>query len=104
MAEYGSFRTTVLKLDIGPEHSSLGPGLAYLYGTFGYTVGKLVGQYSDSDRVSQLRQSLPKGARGFGVPQVQRGEREGRVTHKQARRGDWLSAWESLWGDYRLSS
>ena len=35
---------------IGLEYSSLGPGLAYLYGTFGYTVGKLVGQYSNSDR------------------------------------------------------
>ena len=58
MAEYGSFGTTALKLDIGPEHSSLGPGLAYLYGTFGYTVGKLVGQYSDSGRVSHSLQSL----------------------------------------------
>ena len=68
MAEYGSFGTTALKLDIGPEYSSLGLGLAYLYGTFGYTVGKLVGQHSDSDRVSQLQQILLKGGRGPGVP------------------------------------
>ena len=54
MAENGSFGTTALKLDIGLEYSSLGPGLAYLYGTFGYTVGKLVGPYSDSGRVSQF--------------------------------------------------
>ena len=53
VAEYGSFGTTALKLDIGTEYSSLGPGLADLYGPFGDTVGKLVGQYSDSDRVSQ---------------------------------------------------
>ena len=57
MAEYRSFGTTALKLDIGPEHSPLGPGLAYLNGTFGYAVGKLVGQYSDLDRVSHLWQS-----------------------------------------------
>ena len=68
MAEYGSFGTTALKLDIGPEYSSLGLGLAYLYRTFGYTVGKLVGQHSDSDRVSQLQQILLKGGRGPGVP------------------------------------
>ena len=74
MAEYGSFGTTALKLDIGPEYSSLGPGLAYLYGTFGYTVGKLVGQHSDSDRVSRSQQSLPKEARGFGASRVQEGE------------------------------
>ena len=54
MAEYGSFGTTALKLDIGTEYSSLGPGLADLYGPFGDTVGKLVGQYSDSGRVSQF--------------------------------------------------
>ena len=81
---------------VGPEYSSLGPGLAYLYETFGYTVGKLVGQYSDSERVSQLRQILRKGARGSGVLRVRKGERVGSVTHKQARRGDWLSVWESL--------
>ena len=82
VAEYGSFGTTALKLYIGPKHSSLGLGLAYLYGTFGYTVGKLVGQYSDSDRVSHLRHSLPKGVRGSEVPRVQRGERE-EPFHKQ---------------------
>ena len=60
MEEYGSFGTTAIKLDIGPEYSSLGLGLAYLYGTFGYTVGKLVGQYSDSDRVSQPLQTLSR--------------------------------------------
>ena len=76
MAEYGSFGTTALKLDIGTEYSSLGPGLADLYGPFGDTVGKLVGQYSDSGRVSHSRQSLPKGARGTEAPRVQRGERE----------------------------
>ena len=65
MAEYGSFGTTALKLDIGTEYSSLGPGLAYLYGPFGDTVGKLVGQYSDSGRVSRLLQAEEdaKGAR-----------------------------------------
>ena len=52
--EYGSFGTTTLKLDIGIECSSLGPGLAYLYGPFRDTVGKLVGQYSDSGRVSRF--------------------------------------------------
>ena len=52
MVEYGSFRTTALKLVIGHEYSSLGLGLAYLYGTFRYMFGKLVGQYSDSGRVS----------------------------------------------------
>ena len=67
-------------------------GLADLYGPFGDTVGKLVGQYSDSDRVSQSRQSLPKGARGFGALRVQRGEREGRVLAGEAR----LSRGESL--------
>ena len=36
---------------------SLGPGLADLYGPLGDTVGKLVGQYSDSDRVSHSLQS-----------------------------------------------
>ena len=82
MAEYGSFGTTALKLGIGLEHSSLGPGLAYLYGTFGRTVGKLVGQYSDSERVSQMWQSLPKGGRRLGDPSVQRGEREGGVVYK----------------------
>ena len=55
--EYGSFRTTALKLDIGIEPSSLGPGLADLYGPLGDMVGKLVGQYSDSDRVSHSLQS-----------------------------------------------
>ena len=54
MAEYGSFGTTALKLDIGLEYSSLRPGLAYLYGTFRYTVGKLIGQYSASGRVSRF--------------------------------------------------
>ena len=49
-----------LKLDIGIEHSSLGPGLADLYGPLGDTVGKLVGQYSDSDRVSHSLQSLSR--------------------------------------------
>ena len=57
MAEYGSFGTTALKLDIGTEYSSLGPGLADLYGPFGDTVGKLVGQYSDSGRVSRFLQA-----------------------------------------------
>ena len=35
-------------------------------------VGKLVGQYSDSGRVSHLRQHLPKGTRRSGVPRVQK--------------------------------
>ena len=38
----------------------LGPGLADLYGPFGDTVGKLVGQYSDSGRVSHSLQSLSR--------------------------------------------
>ena len=56
-AEYGFLGTTALKLDIGTEFSSLGPGLADLYGPLGDTVGKLVGQYSDSDRVSPSLQT-----------------------------------------------
>ena len=68
---------------MGIECSSLGLGLAYLYGPFGDTVGTLVGQYSDSDRVSHSWQSLPKGARGPEVPRVQRGEREGGAAHEQ---------------------
>ena len=46
-----------LKLDIGTEYPSLGPGLADLYEPFGDTVGKLVGQYSDSGRVRRLLQT-----------------------------------------------
>ena len=57
MAEYGSLGTTALKLDIGTEYSSLGLGLADLYRPFRDTVGKLVGQYSDSNRVSHSLQS-----------------------------------------------
>ena len=72
-----------LKLDKGTEYSLLRSGLAYLYGSFGDTVGKLVGQHSDLGRVSHSRQSLPKGARGPEVPRVQRGEREGGATHGQ---------------------
>ena len=49
-----------LKLDIGTEGSSLGPGLADLYGPFGDTVGKLVWQYSDSVRVSHSLQILSR--------------------------------------------
>ena len=52
--------TTALKLGIGTEYSSLGPGLADLYGPLRATVGKLVGQYSDSDRMSQSLQSLSR--------------------------------------------
>ena len=70
-----------LKLDIGTE-CFIRTGLAYLYGTFGYMVGKLVGQYSDSDRVSHSRQSLLQGDRRSGVTPVQRGEQEGRAVHK----------------------
>ena len=95
MAEYGSFGTTALKLDIGTEHLSLGPGLAYLYGTFGYTVGKLVGQHSDSDRVSHLRQSLPKGARGSDVSGVQQESKEEEPA--TGRGGKIDSAPESHW-------
>ena len=73
MEEYGSFGTTAIKLDIGPEYSSLGLGLAYLYRTFGYTVGKLVGQYSDSDRVSQSRGLRRESLRKLNIT---RGERE----------------------------
>ena len=74
MAEYGSFGTTALKLGIGLEHSSLGPGLAYLYGTFGCMVGKLVGQYSDSGRVRE-------DTREAGEVTGQRLESELRVVH-----------------------
>ena len=49
-----------LKLDIGTEYSLLGPGLADLYGPLRATVGKLVGQYSDSGRVSQFLQAAEK--------------------------------------------
>ena len=49
-----------LKLDIGTEYSSLGPGLADLYGPLRATVGKLVGQYSDSNRVSRSLQTLSR--------------------------------------------
>ena len=83
---------------IGLEYSSLGPGLAYLYGTFGYTVGKLVGQYSDSDRVSHSQQSLPTGDGESGVLQVQGGEREGGAVRKP--RGEEIgSVSESHCGD-----
>ena len=93
--EYGSFGTTALKLDIGTKQLSLGPGLAYLYGTFGYTVGKLVGQYSDLGRVSHLQQSLLKEARRAEVPRVQwESEREEPSTSRGG--GDWLSVWEPL--------
>ena len=78
MAEYGSFGTTALKLDIGPEYSSLGPGLAYLYGPFGDTIGKLVGQYSDTGRVSQFLQP-GEDAKEAGEIAEQREESERRV-------------------------
>ena len=46
-------------------------------------VGKLVGQYSDSDRVSHPQQSLPRGAGRSEVRRVQRGEWEGGAVHQQ---------------------
>ena len=39
---------------VGTEYPSLGPELADLYGPFGDTVRKLVGQYLDSGRVSRF--------------------------------------------------
>ena len=74
--EYGSFRTTALKLDIGTECSSLGPGLAYLYGPFGDTVGKLVGQYSDSDRVSQPLKTPSRESKKLKSTSPEKRERE----------------------------
>ena len=77
MEEYGTFGCTALKLDIGTESLYLGPGLAYLYGTFGCTVGKLVGQYSDSNRVSHSRQSQLSGdSSGGSSPSSEESERE----------------------------
>ena len=81
--EYGSFGTTALKLDIGTEGSSLGPGLAYLYGPLRDMVGKLVGQYSDSCRVSHSQRSLPKRAGRPEVERVQRGEQGGGAVYQQ---------------------
>ena len=69
------FGTMALKLDIGTEGSSLGPGLAYLYGPFWDTVGKLVGQYSDSDRASRSRQTPSRESKKLKLYQS-RGERE----------------------------
>ena len=54
----------------------LGPGLAYLYGTFGCTVGKLVGQYSDSDRVSRSLQTPSRESKKLKHYQSRGGERE----------------------------
>ena len=69
-------------------------------------VGKQVGQYSDSDRVSHSQQSLPKGARGSEVPRAQKeSEREEPPTSSEERRlaqypgaiaENRLSSWESL--------
>ena len=53
----------------------LGPGLAYLYGTFGCTVGKLVGQYLDSDRVSHSAAESIRGRQQAGRP-ISPGRRE----------------------------
>ena len=74
--EYGSFGTTALKLDIGNEYYYLGLGLADLYRRFRDTVGKLVGQYSDSDRVAILYRFDP------GSP------RNGSPTSPERREGD----------------
>ena len=48
---------------MGTGYSLLGPGLADLYGPLRATVGKLVGQYSDSNRVSQSLQTLSRESR-----------------------------------------
>ena len=95
MAEYGSFGTTALKLDIGTEYSSLGPGLADLYGPFGDTVGKLVGQYSDSDRVSHSLQILSRKSERLKSHESREG-RERIHSASSERGGDWLGACESL--------
>ena len=88
--------TTALKLDIGTEYSLLGPGLADLYGPLRATVGKLVGQYSDSNRVSQSLQTLSKESKKLKLYESREGERESIL---QALEGgeDWLNLCESLW-------
>ena len=73
---------TAFKLNIGTESSSVGPGLAYLYGPFRDTVGKLVGQYSDSGRVSHSLQSLSREPENRKFRES-REEREGGAFHKQ---------------------
>ena len=94
----GLVSTTALKAWYRTWASSLGPGLAYLYGTFGCMVGKQVGQYSDSDRVSHLRQSLPSGDRRPGVISVWWGEGEGEPSTSWEERSLAQRLW-SLCGD-----
>ena len=65
-------------------------------------VGKQVGQYSDSDRVSHSQQSLPKGARGSEVPRAQKeSEREEPPTSSEERR---LAQYPGAIAETRLSS
>ena len=64
-----------LKLDIGIEFSLLGPGLADLYGPFRATVGKLVGHYSDSHRVSQSQQALSRESKKLKLYESREGRR-----------------------------
>ena len=74
--EYGSFGTTALKLDIGNEYYYLGLGLADLYRRFRDTVGKLVGQYSDSDRVSQPLKTPSRESKKLKSTSLEKRERE----------------------------
>ena len=74
----------------------LGPGLADLYGPFGDTVGKLVGQYSDSGRGSHPLQILSRESEKPEFHESREGER-GRVQLASSERGgDWLSICELL--------
>ena len=64
-----------LKLDIGIEFSLLGPGLADLYRPFRAKVGKLVGQYSDSHRVSHSQQALSRESKKLKLYESREGRR-----------------------------
>ena len=88
--------TTALKLDIETEFSLLGPVLAGLYGPLRATVGRLVGQYSDSNRVSQSLQTLSRESKKLKLYESREGRE--RIYFAISRRGeDWLSICESLW-------
>ena len=73
-------------LGIGLEYLLLGPGLADLYGTFGCTVGKLVGQYSDSNRVSQSLQAPSRESKKLKPVKRRRGR--GRIYQQAFFRGE----------------
>ena len=76
----------------------LGQGLADLYRTFRCTVGKLVGQYSDSSRVSRLLQTPSRESKKLKLVQKKRVKAKVNVVASSQQEGRRSSALVSRCG------